>query len=114
MEIDRVIPGRERLPEVRVHHVRLAFLEARQTSPMPAALYTKAAGDPRPEAFCAGDFPDKVHLSGLFMFLFGPMFCVMTDSQMIFSNASTRGWYTPVLCARLRVCIFLSSRRRYD
>lgn len=66
VEVNRVIPGRERLSEVRVHHVRLAFLEARQTGPVAAALHAKAAGDSRPEAFRPRDFPNEVHLFGLF------------------------------------------------
>lgn len=65
MEVNRVVPGSERLAVVRVHHVRLAFLEARQAGPVATALNAKAAGYPRAETFRPGDLPDKVHLLGL-------------------------------------------------
>lgn len=62
VEVNRVIPRRERVSVVHVHHVRLSLLETRQASPVPAALDAKAAGDPRPKAFRPRDLPDKVHL----------------------------------------------------
>lgn len=61
-----MVPGSEFLAEVRVHHVRLAFLEACQAGPVATALDAKAAGYPRAESFRPGDLPDEVHLSGLF------------------------------------------------
>lgn len=62
MEVNRVVPGSECLAVVRVHHVRLAFLEARQAGPVATALNAKAAGYPRAETFRSGDLPDEVHL----------------------------------------------------
>lgn len=59
-----MIPRRERVSVVHVHHVRLSLLQTRQASPVPAALDAKAAGDPRPKAFRPRYLPDKVHLAG--------------------------------------------------
>lgn len=62
MEVNRVVPGSERLAVVRVHHVRLAFLEARQAGPVAAALDAKAAGYPRAKTLRPRDLSDEMHL----------------------------------------------------
>ena len=64
MEINGVVPGRELVSEVRVHHVRLAFLEARQAGPVASALNSEAARNARSEAFRSGDLPYEVNLPG--------------------------------------------------
>lgn len=65
VEVNRVVPGSERVAVVRVHHVRLPVLEARQAGPVATALDAKAAGYPRAEAFRPRDLSDEVHLLGL-------------------------------------------------
>lgn len=110
-----MIPGRERLSEVRVHHMRLAFLEARETGPMAAALHAKAAGDSRPKAFCPGDFSDEVYLSGLFvcvLFVWSNFVCekrLSTDCT-IHLHGAVGIMYTPLVCPCISA--YSSFRRR--
>ena len=57
-----MVPGSKRLAVVRVHNVRLAFLEACQAGPVAATLDAKAAGYPRAETLRPRDLSNEVHL----------------------------------------------------